>query len=116
MAALTVTASLVLSTFAGAAVLAVEPEQPQQAYPAASDTAAFLDTEGHWAEDQVLRWNRLGIVNGVDAQHFAPNQQLTRVEFFAILGRALGGEERQTSVDSLMLIPLHGTQRTCPVR
>ena len=92
MAALTVTASLVLSTFAGAAVLAVEPEQPQQAYPAASDTAAFLDTEGHWAEDQVLRWNRLGIVNGVDAQHFAPNQQLTRVEFFAILGRALGGE------------------------
>ena len=40
----------------------------------------------------MLRWNRLGIVNGVDAQHFAPNQQLTRVEFFAILGRALGGE------------------------
>ena len=58
MAALTVTASLVLSTFAGAAVLAVEPEQPLQAYPAASDTAAFLDTEGHWAEDQVLEPTR----------------------------------------------------------
>lgn len=86
--------SLVLSASGGAArALTAEPQKLEQSIMAAGNTVSFVDMAGHWAEKQVSRWSELGIVNGVDAQNFVPNKQLTRVEFFAILGRIWGGSQ-----------------------
>lgn len=56
--------------------------------------STFTDLEGHWAKDAILRWNGYDVVNGVGAGRFAPDEALTRVQFFAMLGRVLGGTQR----------------------
>ena len=53
----------------------------------------FADLQNHWAKSDVeLLANRM-IVNGVSANHFAPNSSITRAEFAALLVRALGLQE-----------------------
>lgn len=88
-----VAASLMVGMTAGAAGLPVEPQKLEQSIMTVGNTMPFADMTGHWAEKQVSRWSELGIVNGIDAQNFVPNKQLTRVEFFAILGRIWGGNQ-----------------------
>lgn len=57
---------------------------------AANQTVStFTDITGHWAEASILESARLGFVDGYPDGTFHPNQQITRVEFTAMLIRAL---------------------------
>ncbi|RRJ64019.1 S-layer homology domain-containing protein [Paenibacillus oralis] len=49
----------------------------------------FADLVGHWAESSVKSLAAKGIVNGVDANHYAPGRSITRAEFVALIMRAL---------------------------
>lgn len=48
-------------------------EQKQIAY-----NGKFTDIEGHYAEKEIMEIYEMGIVNGVDETHFAPDAPLTR--------------------------------------
>ncbi len=50
----------------------------------------FQDVESHWAEDCVNEMGSRLVIGGVDENNFAPNRDITRAEFAAIVGRALG--------------------------
>jgi subtilisin family serine protease len=62
-------------------------EQPKQ-------KSAFHDLEGHWGAADIEWMAERKIINGVDAGVFAPDRQVTRAEFSAMLGRALGLTEK----------------------
>jgi len=52
---------------------------------------SFQDVaDGHWASEAVRMLAAQGIVQGVTADRFAPNKQVTRAEFAVLLARALG--------------------------
>ncbi|MGO4109458.1 CIA30 family protein [Paenibacillus sp. YAF4_2] len=42
-----------------------------------------------WASDAVQQLSALQIINGIDAEHFAPNRSITRGEFAVILAKVL---------------------------
>jgi len=50
----------------------------------------FNDIANHWARDEILKMYAQGVVNGVGNGQFAPNYNITRAQFAAILVRALG--------------------------
>lgn len=58
--------------------------------PAENLACAFLDIEGHWAETYICEAAEKGIVNGISETEFHPQGLVTRVEFAAMLLRALG--------------------------
>jgi hypothetical protein len=60
-----------------------DQEQPE---PTA---CAFRDIAGHWAEAPICEAAALGVVQGDDAGMFHPQRQVTRIEFAAMLLRAL---------------------------
>lgn len=66
-------------------------------YAAVRDPKSFVDMKGHWAEDPVARLAAAGVIGGVDGQHFAPDQPVTRGQFAVLLVRALGLETVQAS-------------------
>lgn len=49
----------------------------------------FVDTTDHWARDDIALLAKQGIVQGVDGEHFAPDQPVTRAEFAALMVRML---------------------------
>jgi hypothetical protein len=49
----------------------------------------FTDILRHWAKTQICEAAGLGIVEGVSANTFAPNREITRTEFVVMLLRAL---------------------------
>ncbi|WP_409345375.1 InlB B-repeat-containing protein [Paenibacillus sp. MBLB4367] len=51
---------------------------------------AFGDTEGHWAEAAINELASRTVVNGTGERSFAPDTDMTRAEFAAIIVRALG--------------------------
>lgn len=59
----------------------------------------FEDIENHWAEAVISQMAERKIIAGVDEKNFAPDHDITRAEFAAIIVRALGlkysGEETQ---------------------
>ena len=50
----------------------------------------FFDTYGHWANGEVSGLYEKGLVSGISASRFAPNNSITRAEFLALIVRALG--------------------------
>ncbi|MFA7468393.1 MAG: S-layer homology domain-containing protein [Desulfotomaculaceae bacterium] len=50
----------------------------------------FQDVESHWAGNCVNEMGSRLVIGGVDENNFAPNRDITRAEFAAIVGRALG--------------------------
>ena len=52
----------------------------------------FVDVANHWAKDAVNNMGSRMIVNGVDANNYEPDRDITRAEFAAIVVRALGLE------------------------
>jgi len=52
----------------------------------------FTDLTGHWAAGDINKMVALGLVDGVGPDIFAPNRNITRAEFAALLVRALGIE------------------------
>lgn len=57
----------------------------------------FPDVANHWSKSAVNDMASRLVVNGVDATHFNPNNNVTRAEFAAILVRALGLSDTGTS-------------------
>ncbi|WP_176560260.1 S-layer homology domain-containing protein [Brevibacillus dissolubilis] len=55
-----------------------------------SNTKSFTDMNWHWAATEVNALASRLIVNGVDANRFAPDRRINRAEFTAILARGLG--------------------------
>lgn len=53
----------------------------------------FSDTESHWAKDYIELLAGADILNGVNDEVFAPDMQITRAEFTAMLVRAAGFEK-----------------------
>jgi len=51
---------------------------------------SFNDTVGHWAVTDIQKMIKLGLVSGVSSTEFAPERNITRAEFAALLVRALG--------------------------
>lgn len=52
-----------------------------------AQAAGFNDTAKHWAKGQIDRWAGYGVLNGVTSSQFRPDNNITRAEFFAIMGR-----------------------------
>ncbi|MGI5874047.1 MAG: S-layer homology domain-containing protein, partial [Bacillota bacterium] len=50
----------------------------------------FVDIEGHWGEDAIINIYRLGLVNGVSENRFAPDMEITRGMVVTILYRLEG--------------------------
>ncbi|RXZ82929.1 hypothetical protein EBB07_08425 [Paenibacillaceae bacterium] len=61
-------------------------------YVIVSKPVHFKDMVGHWAEHSVIEMGARLIVNGSDNGSFLPEQAISRAEFAAIIGRALGLE------------------------
>lgn len=82
--------------------LAEEEQPPVSPDPAACD---FRDIGGHWAEVPICEAAAQGLVEGEDEGMFHPQRQVTRIEFAAMLLRALGlssdgGSEELTFADA----------------
>jgi uncharacterized repeat protein (TIGR02543 family) len=50
----------------------------------------FSDAENHWAKDAINNMGSRMIVYGVDGVNFAPDENMTRAEFAAVIVRSLG--------------------------
>jgi len=50
----------------------------------------FIDTYGHWGEDEIFNLYKEGVVNGRSESCYDPNGTTTRWEFHALLSRAAG--------------------------
>lgn len=54
------------------------------------NNSKFSDiTEGHWAKDYIESLADAGIIKGINAKQFAPNQLVTRAQFASIVERSL---------------------------
>ncbi|WP_336772420.1 S-layer homology domain-containing protein [Paenibacillus sp. MMO-58] len=77
-------------TNANGNVTAVIRTNHNSVYAVLALNKSFADTKGHWAEKEISALASSLIVNGETADRFAPEQQLTRAEWVAMLTRALG--------------------------
>jgi hypothetical protein len=73
----------------------IEPERPKPSSPEQPRTPSqpaeeFADVVNHWAKDVIVSAVELGIVNGYEDGSFKPDEPITRVQFAALLVRALG--------------------------
>lgn len=69
-----------------------------EAVETASDTAytwenPFLDIDGHWAEEEIIKAAKAGLFVGVQNNYFMPNLTVTRGMFVAVLYRMAGEPE-----------------------
>uniref|UniRef100_UPI002AFFF7B5 S-layer homology domain-containing protein n=1 Tax=Paenibacillus campi TaxID=3106031 RepID=UPI002AFFF7B5 len=53
------------------------------------NVADFDDTIGHWAQSEITRLHRLGILNGVGGNRYNPNATLTRAQFAQMINNML---------------------------
>ncbi len=52
------------------------------------ETTDFTDTQGHWAQSEILFSRNHGLVNGVGDNMYSPENSVTRAEFLAMIVRA----------------------------
>lgn len=73
----------------------LEPSHPQPSNPltTAPPQESFEDVSKHWASDAISRAAAKGIVNGYADGSFKPDEPMTRLQFAAMLVRALGLQE-----------------------
>lgn len=55
----------------------------------------FKDTENHWAKTYIEELYEKGIVKGIDSEHFAPDKEISRAEFIALIMRISGVGESE---------------------
>lgn len=60
----------------------------------------FIDTLGHWAEDDIIDMTNKQIVHGVSETMFSPERSITRAEFTALLSRMLELEKTEENMFS----------------
>ncbi|MBA2937664.1 S-layer homology domain-containing protein [Paenibacillus sp. CGMCC 1.16610] len=63
---------------------------PVNPSPTAPSQESFADVSKHWASDEISRAAAKGIVNGYADGSFKPDEPMTRLQFAAMLVRALG--------------------------
>ena len=51
------------------------------------NSKGFIDTRNHWAEDEIDFVSARGLVNGMSATIYAPNNSTTRAQLWTILAR-----------------------------
>lgn len=56
--------------------------------PAMAKELGYSDTEGHWAEEQILKWSKEGLLQGSKGQ-FRPGDNITRAEMAVIVDRLM---------------------------
>lgn len=54
----------------------------------------FSDINSHWAQNEIIKWEKYGIINGCGNGTFNPNGNITRAEVAAIMSRLIGLNER----------------------
>ncbi|MEA1962425.1 MAG: S-layer homology domain-containing protein [Bacillota bacterium] len=59
----------------------------------------FADTSGHWAESSIAAAQNAGIVSGYDAEHFGPDNLITREQMMVMLIKASKLSAAYSSVD-----------------
>ncbi|MCC3371969.1 polysaccharide lyase family 8 super-sandwich domain-containing protein [Cohnella sp. REN36] len=70
----------------------VAPEHPNDDPGTPDDPVpghAFADIAGHWAEANILKAEKLGIITGYPDGSFRPDRTVTRAEFAVMLAKAL---------------------------
>lgn len=72
----------------------VTPVIPSDTTP--SRVPSFEDIDGHWAKTEIEKMFALGHINGVDNNHFKPDDFVTRAQFAAMLCRLLNIENEQS--------------------
>ena len=58
----------------------------------ADNSKGFIDTQDHWAEDEIDFVSARGLVNGMSATIYAPNASTTRAQLWTILARQNGAD------------------------
>jgi len=58
-----------------------------------NNNQGFMDIIGHWAAGEINTAVKLGIVSGISKTQFAPDRNITRAEFTALLTRAIELED-----------------------
>ena len=56
------------------------------------NSKGFIDTQDHWAEDEIDFVSARGLVNGMSATIYAPNASTTRAQLWTILARQNGAD------------------------
>ena len=56
------------------------------------NSKGFIDTQNHWAEDEIDFVSARGLVNGMSATIYAPNASTTRAQLWTILARQNGAD------------------------
>ena len=65
----------------------------------------LLDTRSHWAKDEIITFQRRGIVSGYNDRTFKPDKEITKGEFFVILNRVykwFGLDSHKSSTEDVM--------------
>lgn len=53
------------------------------------------DLEGHWAKEQINSWSSSGLISGYPDGTFRPEGYISRAEFFTLINRVFGLEDRE---------------------
>ena len=56
------------------------------------NSKGFIDTQDHWAKDEIDFVSARGLVNGISATIYAPNASTTRAQLWTILARQNGAD------------------------
>lgn len=68
-------------------------------------TSNFTDIKGHWAEDHINDAWQKGLVSGLNPYQFAPDRQITRAEFAALILQANGQQYGQYTTSQFYDVP-----------
>ena len=70
--------------------------------------AVGADYKGHWAQGNIEKWVKEGIVSGYPDGSFRPNKPVTRAEFIAIVNNLFGFVDEK-KIHSRTFPLMHGT-------
>ncbi|MBX6396131.1 MAG: S-layer homology domain-containing protein, partial [Alicyclobacillaceae bacterium] len=96
---------------AGGTVSALVSQPANRVYAVVNRTRTFEDLRNHWAAAQVGKLVARGVLNGVDASHFAPDALVTRGQFAVMLARALGIDDKVARQAAFADVPAGGWNR-----
>jgi hypothetical protein len=82
---------------AGAGAEATIKRNGNSVYAVVSGERSFTDVETHWAKGAINSLASKLIVSGVNEEQFAPQAEITRAEFAALVVRSLGLAEAQSA-------------------
>ena len=63
-----------------------------------SPMIAFSDIEGHWAEDDIVKFFNKGYIHGYPDGTFKPDKNITRAEAVTIINNIINAAEKESTV------------------